>query len=127
MRVNTPKSKKAVLPSATIDEFEHTYNIQLKLENEDEQSIFIYHKTISAICNLSKPYGWLTKVYYSETTDTNLILNCNENLTMSEPSNLVFRKTISAMSNFIASHGWCFHDSLTATTDVNFTLYRVVK
>lgn len=126
MRVNTTKSIKEVLHSATMDEFENRYNIQLKLENEDDQSIFIYHKTISAICNLSRPYGWLTKVYYSETTDANLILNCNKNQTMNEPAGKVFGRTITAMYNFITAHGWHLHDTLTTTRDVTFTLYRVV-
>ena len=57
MNTNTPNLKKAVPPSATTHDAENMYNILLKLEDEDVQSIFIYHKTISAMCNLIKPYG----------------------------------------------------------------------
>lgn len=124
MNTNTPNLKKAVPPSATTHDAENMYNILLKLEDEDVQSIFIYHKTISAMCNLIKPYGWHPKVYFKESTEVDLVLKFikNKNQNMNEPPNLVFSRTINSMSAFIVQHGWNLN--ISTATNLNFTLNR---
>lgn len=83
MKTNTLKLKKEMLTFTTTSNHEQSnnkYRVQVKLENNDEQSIIHYHKTISAMANYIRSCGWHVDVCFTETTDVNFTLNRNQNL-----------------------------------------------
>ena len=83
MNTNTLRPENVAQSSAIHHHHANMHNIQLKLENRDGQSIFIYHNTIGAIFSktvyalskLTMMHHWHVDVGCSNNTAANITLS----------------------------------------------------
>lgn len=72
---STPISTLPVAKATRERKSQAEFTFTVKSQTDNEKDTMHYFKTINAICNTIRAWGWDTEVYFSDTKDVTITLN----------------------------------------------------